>query len=327
MILSSVDEGLSRRTRRAHSQVSEFIKGSSTPRPPKMSTSFSELSPTSQIPSKRKGKQRATAAELESPDVPSAISASTPRKRRKTITISIPGASAETISPSQPTLHPSGNISAQYHDRTTRSSRRHSGPSVTALPTTQSLSPKPRKVILRVLEPESALDQLLQSLSEPLPPPRIGLNSETSALVSKFEARIKAVSALAEKRAEFRRKGWYLPLDHNEERRQGPPEEPERLVGTWDVILRAVEAAYQPVIPRLAVTKQICHGLEARTEPTLCEQVTPGRPTRGTPKTKGSKKQKDDPETAWRKKLAKATLGLVVDHWKRVVLVSIVCAF
>ena len=294
-----------------------------------MSTSFSELSPTSQIPSKRRGKQRATAAELESPDVPStsAISASPPRKRRKTITISIPGASAETISPSQPTLNPSGNTSAQSHGRTTRSSRRLSGPSVTALPTTQSLPPKPRKVILRVLEPESALDQLLQSLSEPLPPPRTGLNSKTSALVSKFEARIKAVSALAEKRAEYRRKGWYLPLDHNEDRRRGPPEEPERLVGTWDVILKAVEAAYRPVTSHLAVTKQICKGIEARTELNLCGQVSPGKPTRGIPKTKGPKKQKDDPETAWRKKLAKATLGLVIDHWKRVVLVSVVCAF
>lgn len=329
MILSSVDEGLSRRTRRAHTQVSEFIKGSSMLRPLKTSTAPLELSPTSPISSKRRGKQRATAAELELPDVPAtgAISASPPRKRRKTITISIPDNTAETVPPSRPTLDPSENVSAQNHNRTTRSSRRRSGAPVAALTTIQDLPPKSRKVILRVTEPESALDQLLQSSSEPIPHSLIGLSGKKGALVSKLEAHAKAVSALAEKRAEFRRKGWYLPLNRNGERRRGPPEEPERSADTWDATLRAVEAAYQPITPRLAVTKRICEAIAARTELNLYGQVKQGRPVRGAGKTRGSKKQKDDPETAWRKKLAKATLGLVVDHWKRVVLVSAVRTF
>jgi len=320
MILSSFDEGLSRRTRRAHNQFSEFIKGSSTSQP--------EPSPTSPISSKRRGKQKATAAESESFDAPttSVTSAPAPRKRRKTLTISIPGASTETISPAQPTLDPSESISAQDHDRITRSSRTRAGPSTAGLPLTRDLPPRSRKVVLRVTEPEDALDQLLQRSSEPFPTSFIGLDGKMGASLFKLEERAKAAAALAETRTEFRRKGWYLPLDHNRERRRGPPDEPERSVDTWDTILKAIEAAYRPDALHLAVTGRICEAMKVRADPSPHGQATQGRPTRGTAKAKGSKKQRDDPETAWRKKLAKETADLVVDQWKRVVLVSVACA-
>jgi helicase SWR1 len=77
----------------------------------------------------------------------------------------------------------------------------------------------------------------------------------------------------------------------------------------------------------LAVTKHICDAIKARAELSLYGQVVQGRLVRGTAKAKGSKKQRDDPETAWRKKLAKETLELVVDQWKRVVLASVIIVF
>ena len=146
-------------------------------------------------------------------------------------------------------------------------------------------------------------------------------------MLSKLEAHIKAAAALAEKRAEFRRNSWYLPLDRNRERRRGPPEEPKRSVDAWDVVLKAVEEAYRPDALHLAITRQISEGIKARAELSLYGQVSQGRLMRGTAKAKGSKKQGEDPETAWRKKLAKETVELVVDQWKRVVLVSVTCAF
>jgi helicase SWR1 len=144
--------------------------------------------------------------------------------------------------------------------------------------------------------------------------------------LSKLEARVKAAAALAEKRTEFRRNSWYLPLDRNGERRRGPPEEPERPANAWDAILKAIEAAYRPDTPYLAVTRQICEAMKVRADPNLYGQATQGRLTRGMAKAKGSKKQRDDPETAWRKRLAKETVDLVVDQWKRVVLVGVTCA-
>ena len=329
MILSSVDEGLSRRTRRAHNQFSEFIKSPTTSQPRHTSAASPEPPPTSPISSKRRGKQKATAAESESLDTPTTnvISTPAPRKRRKTFTISIPGTSTETISPTQPTLDPSKSVSAQGHNRITRSSRSRAGPPTTGLIAVHDLPPRSRKVVLRVTEPEDALDQLLQRRSEPLPTSFIGLDGKMGASLSKLEARAKAAAALAEKRAEFRRKGWYLPLDRNGERRGEPPEEPERPVDTWDIILKAIEAAYRPDTLRFAVTKQICEAMKARADPSPHGQATQGKLTRGTAKPKGSKKQRDDPETAWRKKLAKETADLVADQWKRVVLVSIACAF
>jgi hypothetical protein len=328
MILSSVDEGLSRRTRRAHNQFSEFIKGPSTSQPQHTSTAFPEPPPTSPISSKRRGKQKATAAELESLDTPTTgvISTPSPRKKRRTITISIPGTSTETISPAHPNLNPSKRIPAQDHDRITRSSRSRAGPSAAGLPATHDLPPRSRKVILRVTEPEDALDQLLQRTSEPFPTSSIGPGGKLDDSLSKLEARVKAAAALAEKRAEFRRNGWYLPLDRNGERRRGPPEEPERPANAWDAILKAIEAAYRPDTPYLAVTRQICEAMKVRADPSLYGQATQGRLTRGMAKAKGSKKQRDDPETAWRKRLAKETVDLVVDQWKRVVLVSVTCA-
>jgi len=329
MILSSVDEGLSRRTRRAHNRFSEFIKGSSTSQPQHTSGTFPESPPTSPISSKRRGKQKATAAEPEPLDAPttSVISVPAPRKKRKTFTISIPGGSTETISPAQPIPDPPEGISAQDHDRVTRSSRSRAGPSTTSLPIAPGLPPRSRKVILRVLEPEDALDQLLQRTSEPFPTPSIRLDGEMSASLAKLEARAKAAAALAEQRAEFRRNNRYLPLDHNGERKRGPPEEPERPTGTWDIILKAIEETYRPGALHLTVTRQICEAMKARADPSLYGQATQGRLTRGTAKPKGSKKQRDDPETAWRKKLAKETADLVVDQWKRVVLVSVACTF
>ena len=329
MILSSVDEGLSRRTRRAHNRFSEFIKGSSTSQPQHTSATFPESPPTSPISSKRRGKQKATAAEPESLNAPttSVISVPAPRKKRKTFTISIPGGSAETISPTQPIPDPPERISAQDHDRVTRLSRSRAHPSTTGLPVAPSLPPRSRKVILRVLEPEDALDQLLQRTSEPLPTPSIVLDGKIGASFSKLEARAKAAAALAERRAEFRRSDCYLPLNCSGERRRGPPDEPERHGDTWDIILKAIEEAYRPGALHLTVTRQICEAMKARADLSLYGQATQGRLTRGTAKAKGSKKQRDDPETAWRKKLAKEAVDLVVDQWKRVVLVSVAGTF
>jgi len=329
MILSSADEGLSRRTRRAHNKFSEFIKGSSASQPQHASAAFSEPPPTSTMSSKRREKQKATAVELEPSDVPttSAISAPAPRKRRKTIANSVPDGLTGTVASTQPTLDLSESISAQSRDRITRSSRRRAGPSTAALPATPDLPPKSRKIILRVTQPESALDQLFQKSSEPLPSSSVSLDGKSDVLLSKLEARAKATAALAEKRADFRRKGWYLPLDRNGERRRGLPKEPERLVDTWDVILKVIEAAYRPEPLYLAVTKRICEAMKTRAEPSPYGQVTQGRLVRGVVKVKASKKQKDDPETARRKKLAKVTAELVVDQWKRVVLVSVTCIF
>ena len=328
MILSSVDEGLSRRTRRAHNQFSEFIKSAGTPQPRRTFGVFPEPPPTPTMSSKRRGKQKATAAELEFADLPttSAVSAPAPRKRRKTITNTIPNAPTDTIPSFQPTLDPSKSISAQDHDRTVRSSRRRAGSPITTLPTAPELPSRSRKVILRVTKSESMLDRILQNSSEPLPS-FVGLDEKVSASLSKLEDHVKAATALAEKRAEFRRKDWYLPLDRNGERRREPPEEPERLVDTWDVILKAVTAVYRPEPQYLAVTKQICTVIKARIEQSIYGPVAQGRLVRGTVKGKGSKRQRDDPETAWRKKLAKETVELVVDQWKRVVLASVGCLF
>jgi len=326
MIISSVDEGLSRRTRRAHNQFSEFIKGSSTSQSQHATAAPSEPLPTPTISNKNRGKQKATVAELESPDAPTTgvISTLTPRKKRKTLTILVPGTPTEPVSSVQPTLDPSDSISAQSHDRMTRSSRRRSDPSKTTLLVTHDLPPKSRKVILRVTQPESALDQLLRTLSQPLPSTLTDLDGKTGASFSKLEARVKAAAVLAERRSEFRRNGWYLPLDRNRERRRGPPEEPERPVDTWDIILKAIEATYRPDAMHLAVTKQICEAIKVRSEPSL---VTQGRLMRGTGRAKGSRKQRDDPETASRKKLAKETVDLVIDQWKRIILVSLVRSF
>jgi hypothetical protein len=305
MILSSTDDGLSRRTRRAHNQFSEFIKGPSTSQPQRTSTVLLEPPPaptiSNKVSNKKRGKQKATAAELEPSDALtiSTASAPAPRKRRKTITNSATNTLTETISSTQPILDPSESTTVQSRRQTTRSSRRHAG-STTIVPTPPGPPSKPRKVILRVTQPEDALDRLLQDSSEPL---------------------------LVEKRAEFRRNGWYLPLDRNGERRREPPEEPGRSVGTWDVILKGVEAAYRPAPLYLAVTGKICEAIKARAELSIHGQVTQGRLVRGTAKGKGPKKQRDDPETVWRKKLAKVTLELVVDQWKRVVLVSVVRIF
>ena len=329
MILSSAEEGLSRRTRRAHNQFSDFIKGSSASQPQHTSSALSEPPPTSTTSSKRRGKQKATTVELEPADVPttSAISAPAPRKRRKTIMSSVPDGPTGTVSATQPTPDISESISTRGRDRITRSSRRRAGPSTAILPATPDLPPRSRKVVLRVTEPESTLDQLLQKSSEPLPTSSIGLDGKLDVLLSKLEARAKAAATLAEKRADFRRKGWYLPLDHNKQRRREPPEEPERPVDTWDVILKVIQAAYRPEPLYLAVTKRICEAVKARTDPSPHGQAAQGRLVRWVAKNKASKKQKDDPETTRRKKLAKVTAELVVDQWKRVVLVGVVYIF
>lgn len=326
MILSCVGEGPPRRTRRAHNQLSEFIKGSGSSQPQRTDAVLPEPPSTPVISSKKRGKQKAAAAEVESPDLPSTgtVPAHTPLKRRKTITNPVPSTPAETISSTQPTLDPSESISAQSHNRNTRSSLRRAGPSTVALPTTSDPPPRPRRVILRVTQPESILDQFLRKSLEPFLSSFISLNGKKDVPLSKLEDRATKAAVLAEKRAEFRRKGWYLPLDRNGERKRGPPEEPVRVVKTWDVLLKAVEVAYRPDPLYLAVTKQICEGMRAKAELSLYGRVTQGRLVRGTTKTKGSKRQRDDPETAGRKKLAKETLELVVDQWKRIVLASIV---
>lgn len=138
---------------------------------------------------------------------------------------------------------------------------------------------------------------------------------------------MKAAALLAEKRAELCRTNCYLPLDRNSQRRRGPPDEPGRAVYTWDVILKAIETAYRPEPSYIAVTRRICDAVKARFEPSPCGQVTQSRLMRGTAKTKGLKKQKDDPEIIMLKKLAKATVELVIDQWKRVVLVSDIRVF
>jgi len=157
----------------------------------------------------------------------------------------------------------------------------------------------------------------------PCPPSfPVTLDDKVDASISKLRARVKAVTALAEKRSELLRNGRYLPLDRNGKRRLEPPDEPERRVDTWDVILKAVEVAYRSEPLHLPVTRPICEAISARAEQSTHGQVTQGQLVRGTGKAKGSKRQKDDPETARRKKLAKATVQLVIDQWKRVVLVS-----
>ena len=329
MILSSTGEGPSRRTRRAHSQFSQFIKGPSASQPQHASAVSLGLPPTPTAPGKGGGKQKATAAEPETSDLlaTGAVSAPVPRKRRKAVTNPIPETSTEMSPPVKPTPDPSESISAQSHHRTTRSSRRRAGPSTTTLPTTPDPHSRSRKVILRVTQPENALDRFLEQSSEPFLPPTVGLDGKTNASLLELEAHAKAASILAEKRAEFRRKGWYLPLDRNGERKRGPPEEPERFVNTWDIILEAVGMAYRPNPSHLAVTKQICEAVKARAEVSLCGKVTQGRLVRGTAKAKGSKKQRDSPETALRKKLARETVDVVVDQWKRVVLVGVMRVF
>ena len=329
MIISSANEGLSRRTRKAHNQLSELIKSSNASQPQRTRAAPPESPPTSRTRNKKRGKQKATAAELEFLDAPttSAISPPAPRKRRKTVATSVPDDITDTLSPPQPTLDPSECISAQSHDRTARSSRRRPGASKAVLPATVNLPPKTRKVILRVTPPEDALGQLLRKSSEPIQSPSIKLDKKTNASIAKVQARAKAAAVLAEKRAELCRNGWYLPLDRNGERRREPPEEPERRGDIWDVILKAVEAAYRPEPLYAAVTRRICEAVKARAEPSLCEQVAQGRVGRGIGKGKGLKKQRDDPETTRRKKLAKATVELVTDQWKRVVLVRVICFF
>ena len=330
MILSSVDESLSRRTRRAHNELTEFIKGPSTSSLPRhKSAVFLEPQPTSTMSTKKRGKQKATAPELESADLPTAspASAPAPRKRRKTTTNSVPKVPTDTVSSVQPTLDPSESIPTQGPHRIVRSSRRRAGPSTIVLPAMPDLPSRSRKVFLRVTQSEGTLDRLLQSSSEPLPSSFVGLDGKSGLLLSKLEAHAKMAAALAEKRAEFRRKDWYLPLDRNGERRREPPEEPERLNATWDVILKAVEVTYRPDPLYLATTRRICEAIKTRAGQGLYGQSTQGRLARGTIKGKGSKKQRDDPETAWRKRLAKATAELVVDQWKRVVLASVVRVF
>jgi len=326
MILSSAGEDLSRRTRRAHNQFSEFIKGPNPSQPQQTSAVSLEPLPTPTISDKKRGKQKATAAELESCDLSTTSAVPAPRKRRKAIADSVSDTPTETISV-QPTLDPPETISTRSHHRNTWSYRRRAGPFTPAVPATAGPPPTSRKVILRVKRPESVLDRFLRKPLEPFLSSFTSLDGKTDVSLSKLEAQAKATAILAEKRAEFRRNDWYLPLDRNRERRRGPPEEPERLVDTWDVITRAVEVAYRPDPPHLAVTKHICEGLRARTELSLYGQVIHGRPVRGTAKAKGSKKPRDDPETVWRKKLAKVTAELVVEQWKRVVLVSVLFIF
>ena len=326
MILSSAEEGLSRRTRRAHNQFSEFIKGPSTSQLQISRVASPEPPPAPKMSGKKRGKQKAPAAELEPLDAPiTSVHPPTTRKRRKTIMNSIPNDIAETGPSAKPAFGSPKSVPAQSHDRTARPSRRRTGLSKTTPLTAPDLPPRPRRVVLRVTEPEDALDQLLQKSSEPIPSLSVKLDSETEASISKFQAHAKAAAALAEKRADFRRRNWYLPLDRNGERRRGPPDEPQQQVGAWDVILKAVEVAYRPEPLHLAVTKRICEAIRARAEPCLYQHVTQGRPARGVAKPKGSKKQRDDPETVQRKKLAKVTVDLVIDQWKRVVLVSVVC--
>ena len=323
MILSSAGEDLSRRTRRAHNQFSKFIKGSGTSRSQHTSAGSFEPPPTSTISDKRRGKQKATAAELESSDLPtaSAISVPVPRKRRKAIAGSVSDALSEPT-PVQPTVDPSESISTRSHHRNTWSYRHRTGPSTAFLPSTTGPPSRSRKVILRVTKPESILDRLLRKSLEPFLSSFISLDGKTDVSLSKLETQAKVTAVLAEKRAGFRRNGWYLPLDRNGERKRGPPEEPERAVGTWDTILRAIEVAYRPDPMHLAVTKQIREGITTRAELNTLGPVAQGRLARGMTKAKGSRKPRDDPETAWRKKLAKETAGLVVDQWKRVVLAS-----
>ena len=329
MIISSANEGLSRRTRRAHNQFSEFIKGSSASQVQRTHADFSGSPSTSKASNKKRGKQGTAAAELETFDAPAAnaIATPVPRKRRKAATNPVPQDTTKTIPSAEPTLDPSESISAQSHDRTTRSSRRLLGPSTAPLPAAPDLPPKPRKVILRVTQPESALDQLLKRSQEPLPPLPTGLNHKKVAVISELRAHAEAAAVLAGKRAELQRGGWYLPLDRNGERRRGPPEEPERRGDTWDVILKAVEAVYRPEPLHIAVTRRVCEAVRARTELSLCGQVAQSRLMRGTIKAKGPKKQKDDPETARLKELAKATVDLVINQWKRVVLASVIRGF
>lgn len=326
MIISSADDALSRRTRRAHNQFSEFIKGPSTSQLQRTHAAFPETPSTSKTPGKKRGKQKTTAAELESFDAPdtSVIPPPAPRKRRKTVTASTSDVITETIPSAQPTLDLSKNIPARGRGRTTRSSRCRPGPSTTAPPATLDLPPKYRKVILRVTQPENALEQLLQRSQDPRLSMLTSRDGKNNAVISKLQARAKVAADLAEKRAELCRSGWYLPLDRNGERRREPPEEPERGVSAWDVVLKAIEAAYRPEPPYIVVTRRIHEAVRARTELGHCGQVTQSRLMRGTARTKGSKKQRDDPETIRCKKLAKATLELVVDQWKRVVLASII---
>ena len=328
MILSSAGEALSRRTRRAHNQFSEFIKGPGASQAQHTSAVSFEPLPTSTISDKKRGKQKATAAELESSDLPttSVVSVHTPRKRRKAIADSVSDIPTETTPVQLTPDHPE-SISTRSHHRNTWSYRRRGGSSTTTPPVTTGPPPKSRKVILRVTRPESVLDRFLRKSLEPFLSSFISLDGKTDVSLSKLEAQAKATAVLAEKRAKFSRNGWYLPLDRNGERKRGPPEEPERWVNTWDAILKAVEVAYRPDPPHLAVTKHICEGIRARTESSLYGQVAQGRPVRGPAKAKGSKKPRDDPETAWRKQLAKVTVELVVEQWKRVVLVSVLCIF
>lgn len=242
-------------------------------------------------------------------------------------TNSAPDDITETIPSAQPAADPSTSISAQSHDRTTRSSRRHPGPPTTVLPATLDLPPKSRKVILRVTQPENVLDKVLQSSQETLPSSFISSNHRNNVTISKLQAHAKAAAVLAEKRTELCRKGWYIPLDRDGERTRGPPEEPERRGDTWDVILKAIELAYRPEPLYIAITRQVCEAVRARAKLGLYDQVAQGRLMRGTAKTKGSKKQRDDPETSRRKELAKVTAELVVEQWKRVVLASVICIF
>jgi hypothetical protein len=327
MILSSAEGGVSRRTRRAHNRFSEFIKGPSTSQLQISHVASPEPPPAPKISGKKRGKQKAAAAEFEPLDAPiTSVNPPAARKRRKTIMNSVPNDIAETGSSAKPAVDSPKSVPAQSHDRTARPSRRGTGLSKITLtaPAAIDLPPRPRRVVLRVTEPEDALDQLLQKSSEPIPFLSVKLDSETEASISKFQAHAKAAAALAEKRAEFRRNNWYLPLDRNGERRRGPPDEPQRQVGVWDVILKAVEVAYRSEPLHLTVTRRICEAIRARAEPCLYQQATQGRPARGVTKTKGSKKQRDDPETVQRKKLAKVTVDLVIDQWKRVVLVSVI---
>jgi hypothetical protein len=326
MLLSSANEGLSRRTRRAQNQRFEFIKGSSTSQLQPTHVAFPESPPISEVSSKKRGKQKTAAAELESVDASTTntIPPPAPRKRRKTATDSAPDDTTETVPSVQPALDPSESISAQNHGRTTRSSRRKLGPSTTALPAASDLLPKPRRVTLLVTHPENAVEQLLQRSQDPLPSP---LDVHPDPAASELRARAKTASVMAEKRAELRQSSCYLPLDRNKERRRGPPDEPERHVDTWDVILKAIEIAYRPEPRYIAVTRDICEAVRTRTELSLYGQATQSRLMRGTAKTKGSKKQRDDPDTTRRKKLAKATVELVIDHWKRVVLASVIRVF
>lgn len=331
MIISSTDEGPSRRTRRAHNKFSEFMQGPSTSQLQRTRAASSESPLISKAPSKKRGKQQTTTAELDTLDAPvtRATSPPAPRKRRKTAASFAPDDTAETIAPAKFTLDHPESISAQSHGRTTRSSRRRHGSSTTTLPATLHLPPKPRKVILRVTQPENALDQLLQRSQEPLSYSLTSLGGKykSDPAISRLQAHALEAAALTEKRAELRRSGRYLPLDRNGERKRGPPEEPERRVGTWDVILKAIEAAYRPEPLHIAVTRHICEAVRAKAELSLYGQTTQSRLMRGTAKTKGSKKQRDDPETTMQKKLAKAIAELVIDQWKRVVLASVIRIF